>query len=288
MTDTAALLERYLAATTPRERATIALALWQACPNKSAQVGEGGRATYVLSLLPEQDTPQMRYLMAGWLVLAGAGAAADPLWDRLDGNMAFGTATRLLREARANRFQDETLAVSLARALARYDALPDQRADGAKVVKKTRAGESPKAPAAPPKAGHGEGSFWASVRGLIDTFLDERLAGLSDAVLLAEKQRTLTELRCLLDAASERISELRRTGTASLSATVSRQVIRQACGVLRLDAPKAIDEKFIKTARSRFKQLAREYHPDHSGGATREQYDAVIQAWKTLQAVAPP
>ena len=66
---------------------------------------------------------------------------------------------------------------------------------------------------------------------------------------------------------------------------IAKRRLTDACGVLRVVPPKdgIITDSFFSSTRRNFKQLAREYHADTAGDATRSQYQSVVEAWQAVQ-----
>jgi hypothetical protein len=299
---TDALLAEYGAAT-QRRRTEIELALWNkasAEERERARFGGVRRAEWVVRKLglASDRAHEVERRMA----LFGYGTAADVLWARLEADLTLSAAAALAVEAKKTRRGGETLKAAVERCLAAYDSRPYVRhVEGGKIARlnspqrlqastpkqKQKQKSAKSTPRAGGKLTRAEitlpaGTFWQQVRALLGPYLHERLQGLDEATVARERERFEQDLKVLFAETASRVDRARRDHQP-LGPALARRRLRDACQVLRLDPPTTATARWLTAAKRRFRTLAKEYHPDRRGDATRPQYDAVLEAWQHIQ-----
>lgn len=210
------------------------------------------------------------------------GIAAKPLWERLEGGMTFGTAQRLVRDAKrkAGKHNLAGLIREVHEALRLHDRLPPATMIEAEGV----AGQSSAEIVA--EASHASASdprkFWATLRQLAVTFAGEHLADVGGA----ERTRLLADLnndlQSTIDHHSHRWSSSRRAAKAG--SRVSRSGMRDACAALKIDPPRRGQLLDMAAARKAQREMARLYHPDRNPAQdTTAQYNEINRAFALLE-----
>lgn len=284
------LKRAYEKASTEKERAEIELRCWD------LHGGEARRNHIPADIFLQELLGASKYELNHRLMLIRIGAIAEPLWPLVDGEMTLATAVLLARKARITQIAGEENAGTnaITRVLASYNRLPVKKfVSPGKFVRmgrtKKRGRNKNSVKEAQAKGAHANGapaeggSFRAKLRALVLENVTERLRG-SDAVVVQEVvARFETDLKILLEDLGERIHERRRE-TNAVEKIIRRRDFDEACQVLHLDPPRKTDTAFEKIAKRNFKELARQYHTDVSGTDTKAAFDAVMKAWKTVQA----
>jgi len=270
------LLAQYEAATY-RERAHIEAELWLRAPRAARdRISKSYRSQHwVQEQLGAASSHDVNMRMR----LLAHGDALDALWERVEHDMPLGSAYAIVRAAQKDRRVREPLADAVARALQEYDSRGAVRSGQDGKVYRVHKGSSLK----DREQRRGRDTFWDKMRDLIAAYLTERLDGLDEVVVARERDRFERELKVLFDATSARLHRLKYDAKTGLSPLVAKRELREACDVLKIDPPKSVTDAFMKQAKTRFRSLAKEYHPDHRGEATRLQYDAVLEAWHAIE-----
>lgn len=279
----AELIRDHATAPSERARAEIEFEMWRLYGRDEAHTEKRDRADYVAGVLGAE-----RYPIALRQRLLGYGDAFDVLWQRVEEDMLLRTACELAHSVKKIKGRGETDQEVLARVLAEYDARPNVYNVGGKIVRRLAWLKGKAAPSERPpsdsRAKTPEGQFWAELRLLIRGYVQERLMGHSELELATDIDRLETDLKVVFAEFSARIGTRRRR-QVPLSVAITRRALVEACRALHLDPPKGPPgEAFFKTAHRRFKELAREYHPDrHGSDATRPEFEAVMEAWRVIQ-----
>jgi hypothetical protein len=285
------LIRDHASAHTERARAEIELEMWNLYGKLEVRTEKRDRADYVATVLGTQ-----RYPIALRQRLLGYGDAFEVLWQRVEEDMMLRTACELAHTVKKTKGRGETDQEVLSRVLAEYDARPNIYHVAGKIVRRPAWLKSKSAVSErPPRDSSGktsEGQFWIELRGLIRGYVQERLMGHSEMELATDIERLETDLKVVFAEFQSRIGTRRRR-QVPLSVAITRRALVEACRTLHLDPPKstteAPGEAFFKTAQRRFKELAREYHPDrHGSDATRPQFEAVMEAWRVIQDYRDP
>lgn len=273
------LLAQYKAAT-HRERAQIEAEVWLRAPREARdRVGNGKRGYRSQHWVQEQLNAPSAHDVNMRMRLLAHGDAIAALWERVEHDMSLGSAYTIVRAAQKDRKVREPLEDAVARALQEYDSRGAVRSGADGKVYRVHKGSS----LAGREQRRGRDTFWDKMRDLIAAYLTERLSGLDEAVVERERDRFERELKVLFDATSSRLHRLKYDARNGLSPVVAKRELREACDVLKIDPPRAVDREFMKRAKTRFRSLAKEYHPDHRGDATRLQYEAVLDAWHAIE-----
>ena len=289
------LKHAYEKASTEKERAEIELQFW------TVHGVDARRQRIQCDDFLYESLGSSRYESKHRLFLIRLGAIAEPLWPLVEGEMTLATAAVLARKARITQIvgEENPEASSISRVLTAYNKLPVKKlVSPGKFVrmararqrsrKKTTTGHKPSATS--PEQSHAReetngSSFRARIRALVLENLTERLRGSDEFVIQEEMVRFETDLKILLEDLDDRVHERRREN-ATVEKFIRRRDFEDACRVLHLDPPKKIDSAFEKIAKRNFKELARQYHTDVSGTDTKAAFNAVMKAWKVIQAFA--
>lgn len=277
----AVLLAEYAEATTGKGRAQIELQLWNTAP-ADVRKKKPKREDYLSKMLGVQrSTIDIRLRMLAF------GDGVDTLWERQDGVMTLRTAHSIAQEARTSQAKDETLPEAVDRMLVEYDARPVIRhvAPG-KIVRQYSATDLRPRDKAKSKAKGG--NFWMELRTIIGPHFEERLQGLDPAMVMRERKRFEGEIQSVIEVAQGRLTRLKNEHESEgLSPALAKRRLHAACHALKIDPPRRnhkVDAAFVAAAKKQFKRLAREYHPDRQGSdVTRPQYEAVLQAWDSVE-----
>lgn len=282
------LLERYQSASTEYEKAEIENAMWgNASPEARRRVREKKikRAEWVAEQL-RLDRSEAAAIRRRSQLLGHRSAAAS-LWLRVEKDMTLTTAYTIAIEAKKTRNIQESEEAAVARVLADYDSRPIVRHVGnGKVTRHEKPSSLPKSSTKSSKIKRRKngGTFWMQLREIIGPYFNKRLEGLDPTIVARERERLEFDLRALFEVTQERIRQVRNDNQDSLSPALARRRFNDGCHVIKIDPPRGpITEGFMKRARTRFRNLAREYHPDRRGDATRPQYEAVIKAWEAIE-----
>lgn len=288
----------YATAKTERAKAEIELRAWN-------ELGREARAEKVIRSVFIQETfGAVKYDVEMRLQLLGMGDWTDELWARIDDVMPVKTAVDLARKARSralNAGSGESFKEAIRQVLSQYDALPQVKSVGnGRFIRKANyhklIGDVPKKVEKKPEKksekkkktasdGDSEQSFRSAIRAAIRKYIQEKLPlNVSELAVQNEVQRFETDLRVLLEQLTARMYDLGREESAAR--IFSRKRFSAACQVLRVAPPRDNDigPSFLKKAKHLFKELARQYHTDVSGTeATRDQFDAVMEAWRIVE-----
>jgi len=281
------LLDEYANAT-QREKAEIEAALWMRAPvgaRRRVREKKLRREDWVADQLGLDRGESAS--ISRRMQLSGHGTAVGPLWDRIEKDMTITTGYSLAIEAKKTRGLRESEEEAVARVLASYDDRPVVRnlGDG-KVTRHEKATALPTGPASAAKTGRRKngGTVWTRLREIIGPYFAERLAGIEPTVVARERERFERDLQTLFEVTQSRLNTTRKDNQEPLSGAVARRRFNDGCHAIKIDPPRGpITEAFMKKAKTRFRNLAREYHPDRRGDATRPQYEAVIEAWGAIE-----
>jgi hypothetical protein len=276
-------------AATERERAEIETAMWmRAPPGARRRVREKKlrREDWLADtlMLGRSHSPAIQRR----LQLAGHGSAVTELWNRVEEDMPLSAAYSLAIDAKKTREPRESAEEAVARVLAEYDARPIvmHLADGkiSRRHKATQLRPTPTPDSTKAQRKNGTGTIWTQLRELIGPYFEERLQGVEPAVVVSERQRFERDLQMLFETTQGRLTRARAQEQETLSQALSRRRFTEGCHVIKIDPPRGPSTApWMKRAKSRFKSLAREYHPDLRGDTTRPQYEAVMKAWEAIE-----
>jgi hypothetical protein len=282
--------------TTMKEQAQAEAEIWSQVPWESRTKSHGMSKYF-------QDTfgDSSRAVGARFQLLR-AGDVTDPLWRRLDADMTIATAIRIFRKAVVRGRSGEDLGEAILREIEAYDSngfvamLPDgktirKKGFGGKIPKTGEPGETREPPAPedgpsvsagpdpvedppveeaqdPPRPrGPGEGreEYWEKIRTMTRAYVNERLSTTPSTIRDELVTDMEMEMRAALGRIQARVRRLEREARSSAPHRIRKEVL-EWCRVLHLGPPgvgKPVDEKELK---SRYRKLAREYHPDKTGG----------------------
>jgi hypothetical protein len=275
--------ERASSLWTERQRAKAEVELWDLVRGCYKRDGEThGRRTPLAKLLGvSSDSLECR------AQLYNLGAAAVPLWDRMEQakDLTLEGAIRVIRRARSrSQTNDRTLIECVEEVLS--EPVGTQRKpvrvqpQEQEVVVGTRA-------------------VWGHIKKLIMDDFAFRLRDMSDTMLADTlSKRFECDLKVLLDQYQSKISHAASQGRDH-NKKVNERKVPEACRTLCMatfkDDPdpkkradpaarlKALD-KYLARARLQKKRLTRAYHPDlHGGGGSPERYQAVLEAYDLIE-----
>lgn len=284
--DRGILVDAWKEAKTMKDKAFVEDLLWQT----ASPIGDSGGRPLIRDWVTKYvDAPQAAVEARRRLFTAGPGI--DLLWARVDSDefspdMA---ADRLTDARKLAKKEHIELNVAIERVLAEYDTWPKRAVAGRMVG--VRPATQLLSPTAPRKTNgrarskNPEIAFWAKIRLLIAAYLAER-AGDLDPYILSELSKDFErELQVMTASWTAKITRAKQRHEAQQNTTllVTRTKVTQACRTLGMDPPKPGKPADMQTAHSRKRALAKAYHPDVSPN-TRDQYEAVLEAYDTLEA----
>lgn len=264
-----------------KRKAQIETLLWSTAPLAERQAFKL-RRLWLLSFI-ETSTHDLD----GRLRLQGGNPFADALWARVDsGEFSARMAALRLTEARELAKQDNlSLEVALSRMLAEYDTWPKRMDTSGRLVglrprsslgAKSRRMNARKTPVAAQ-------DFWGQMRELLRDYLTKRLAGIDPIQAVRLTTEFEGDLRVMTDSWGGKIIRAKANGIDKAVVLVSQNKVSRACTILRMDPPKRGKPADLSKARSNKRKLAKQYHPDVAGAGLREQYEAVLNAYTTLE-----
>lgn len=302
-----ALIDRYRAADTERERAHVEAELHAFA--RAAQVnheGRYGRAATVARILQQAGVTVSEYAIRHRLTVHALGAWAEQLWPLTDSTprVALRTASRIAGTLRdlswyLQRPIDQAMFDAV---LVAWQRLPiRQTSDGLVYLGHVEVGTvaammgaappratppppspPPEEPPAPPPEHdhdrthmppHGAGiraAVWGALNAIFQTG-DDELDDLTKREIAIEIEAFLAGLRRIVARVRRQRMRDRRAREAASSvagATVGRAQLLQACETLHMPAPSPGAPLDLNYARRQKHKLARLYHPDAHGGAT--------------------
>jgi len=297
------LRELHAMATTHREKAALEVELWQRFGAQDPTRTGHGRREYLSALLSLAPAEVERRH-----TLVGLGDAADPLWDRLERDLTMSAVTEIIRRARAiGRARiGVPMAATIVAVLDEYDSRPFVRdfgggkigrsgeptrpVDARTAPQRRTARESPRASQAIDKKSRasqasGEHVFRVKMGELVRDYVDDMLAGHAEANVIGEAERVQAEIRVVLADFVRRIKTKKNSPT--LAEIITRSKLAGACQVLHVDPPKSEDYRggrWHGRTKRLFKELAASFHEDRVGSGSRDQFLAVMEAWRVVEA----
>lgn len=206
------------------------------------------------------------------------GAAAEPLWERVEGGMSAGTAVRIVREhaPRGDRPRLGDLTVGeVVDAINAYDRAHRKgahevvSADGTRCLRRNPKRKQPE---------------WRELRALVAEHAKRELGevgGQDAARIVAEFE---VELQSVLSDFRSKVSRARRLYAGATFAGPSRASVERASAELGVPAPERGMMADMKLARERKRVLAKKYHPDVTGNEdSRPMLDAALAAFRVLE-----
>jgi hypothetical protein len=273
---------KYTSEMTERERAELEAQIWSLIP---ASVRTAARKHGMVAYMNEKFGTDLKDVRCRQRLLR-FGPAADPLWDRLTGDMPTYTVISIAAEAnQMSRDRGISLNDAVILCIAKYDKMGHGAKYGGKVVRRRHPGKMEDAPLlgdVPTDLPSGRG-FWTQIRKLIFAYVKERLPATDETqrdILVrnfeADIKRACTDFQQALYSAP-------KTGLAS--SLVSRKRLIQACRNLGVDPPRPGQKADPDLVRKKYRVAMRTYHPDVHGGSevTRPQYEAVEEAYKIVK-----
>jgi len=285
-------------ATTQRERAEIESWMWELVP-RAARCKAGGLRLW---LHDELHVPYRTSEVRTAIRMAGPDAAL--LWERIDGpeRMLLQSAGSVLTRARLRAIAETcTLREAIVRELAEYDTwLKHETPEGTFRKRPARPkgfarGDKPgrdrRDPANVAKRVQSSRELWGAVRAAVKRVVDAELHGIGD-VHMRDGLRSQIEIEIngMMSLLNSRIRNAKQNASLNnapvASAASERKKLRGACHLLSVDPPSPgeyVDHAVYVTAKKNFRRLAREYHPDVTGDASHDRYDAVVGAMRVIE-----
>jgi hypothetical protein len=216
-----------------------------------------------------------------------AGAAAEPIWEALDGGMLLATALRIYREARGKDFRPPTLG-------AVRDALEVNFAQ--KTIEcSSKSGKkffrSPRKPKSAIKARVSKASIRdrTRIRSAIAMWMDRELKDVEPIERERLKGEFAAEAAAMVDIWGKRIARAAQRGLIGLGvaaafASHARRKAIAASKVLSMDPPAVGKPVDIARAKRQVRALARLYHPDAVGSDEKvDLFNEVMGALRALE-----
>jgi hypothetical protein len=300
------LRELHAMATTHREKASLEVELWQRFGAQDPSRTWPGRREYlseILRLTPAEV--ERRH------TLIGLGDAANPLWDRLERDLTLSAVTEIIRRSRAISRErvGVPMAVTVAAVLDEYDSRPFVRdLGGGKLgrsgqptrpvggrtgpIRRTSRAPAPSRASTEAIDKKSRGSqasaehvFRVKMREIVREYVDDMLAGHAEANVIGEAERVEAEIRVVLAEFLGRITRKKKNPT--LAEVITRSKLAGACQILHVDPPKSDDYRggrWYGRTKKLFKELAASFHEDRVGSGSRDQFLAVMEAWRVVEA----
>lgn len=263
------------------ERAQAELAIWR---ERGGQAG-GRREWFAETFGGSQREYEERYYLQ-----TSQGTA--PLWEAVEARqITMSRAVIIHREAKRAAAQERGLVVKeVKRLLAEYLALPVVRIEHGMPIH----GRRPERAIKPRRSQLDPKEFRAKLRELIGRYVGQRLDGVHADVIARRIDQLDAELQQLLDDFGERLhrdkANANRRADAENTATaiqhrIRRRAFTEACRTLNITVPPPNRPIDLAAAKKAKRALVREYHPDRNP-ATRAAYEAVIEAYRTIETYA--
>jgi len=285
--------------TTQRGRAQIEAQMWEiVAPALSRTERKHGAARCLSVRLKEPtDTVADRYM------LHRHGTVVNELWERIDGGerMLVRRAAQILSKAKL-RAASESISLR--------DAIDSELADYSKGTliitpagtfrrREQRPHGTLKGTATTPQVSGRKRSvevgvardLWLALRASVKRIVDHELRGIGNTHAKEQLQGQMeAELEGYVRSLQSRAQRARNTahldGAPAVVANPAeeRKILKRACQILSVDPPISgidVDFALYKRAKTNYRRLVLEYHPDHGGDA--ERYDAVVKAMNTIE-----
>lgn len=284
-------------ATTHRERAQIESWMWDLVPRGERQAG-GCRTWLHRTLQVAYRTSEARTSI--WM----AEPDSQILWDRIDGpeRMLVRSGLQILQRARIRSIAETcSLKEAIVRELAEYDTWQKhETAEGTFRKRPARPkgfaiGTRPKRdrrdPANVAKRVQSSRELWGAVRAAVKRVVDAELQSIGDMRMRESLRSQIeVEISSMISLLNGRIRNAKQNASLNNApvtrGSADRKKLRAACQLLSVDPP-AIGEHashaMYMAAKKNFRRLAREYHPDVTGDASHDRYDAVVEAMRTIE-----
>jgi hypothetical protein len=286
--------------TTQRERAQIEAQMWEiAKPTLPRASRKSGISKWLGARLQEpHDVIEDRHM------LHRQGLTVNELWDRVDGGerMLVRRAAQILSKAKLRAVSES---ISL------RDAINSELADYSKGTliitpagtfrrREQRVRGTLKGAATSPQASGRKRAvevgaardLWVALRASVKRIVDHELRGLGGTPAKEQLQGQMeAELEGMIRALQSRAQRARNTvhldGAPAVVSNPAdeRKTLKLACQTLSVDPPHGgidVDFALYKRAKTNYRRLVLEYHPDHGGGDTAR-YDAVVKAMSVVE-----
>jgi hypothetical protein len=247
-----ALLDKWLVATTEREKAVLEKEIWESVK----EVGRNRRdfLSKLLSVSPST--------IDGRAYLLAHDVDVSELWKRIEAKqMNYGMACKFIRRA---KMEIGHFPIVLGKAIAAYDMLPVGVVIKGVPIRRTFPGK------AKPKEGYQAKLFWKKIRQDVETYLSAECIGFDPPTTAEVRSHVFTDLDTFLKGMQSKFSRARNRakGAEAVDRILKSDTdVRNACAVLNLDRPRKLDAEFLKKARSQRNAFVRVFHPD-TGGVT--------------------
>jgi hypothetical protein len=298
--DLANLEAMWAYASTQRERAQIEAQMWEiAKPALTRATRKRGISNWLCGRLKEpHDVVEDRHM------LHRQGLTVNELWNRVDGSerMLVRRAAQILSKAKLRAMSES---VSLRDAI---NSELDDYGRGTLIItpagtfrrRESRVRGTLKGAATMP---HVSGKpkravdltaardLWLALRASAKRIVDHELRGLGNAYVKEQLQSQMeAELDGTIRSLQARVQKARNTahldGAPAVVANPAeeRRLLKRACQILSVDPPHGgidVDFALYKRAKTNYRRLVLEYHPDHGGDT--ERYDAVVKAMNVIE-----
>lgn len=248
------LIAAHRIATTEKEKAELETQIWNLATHEERKLNPH-RYKHLFTLMPEDST--YHYQMRGRLIQAGA--AADPLWERVEKDLLMKTADNILASSKK---LDLPLDQAILQELATYDALPYVRTmkDGKSFRTKGISNGRPKTTVIPPDLPKAQGNgVWKLIREELGKKFVAMTEGLHPAMQQELNNQFETDVKILIETYQTKIYRLRKDTPV---VKITQYKINKACEVLNLPNPSVNKKVDLSLAKKMKNKLASVYHPD--------------------------
>lgn len=287
MSQMAELEARYASEMLEKERAALEAQIWSLVPRELRTEKHGLPGYMKAKLGASTHAARARQF------LHRAGAAADPLWERVHRDMTLSTALTLMQDAydqkaaknllkKGVQEEQDALSEAVLACIKAYDesGYAANGPDG-KVVRRRKQIEVMDAPPPPVDVPSGR-AFWPFLRQVVSQYVKTRLEGCDPVQVEFLIRKFEVDLNVVIEDLQD---EVRKVPRGSLEAVAfSRARVIHECRTLGMDPPKPGQPVDARALQLQYKRASRAYHPDMHGGdeTTLPQFKAVQDAKKFL------
>lgn len=227
--------------------------------------------------------------------LLSRGEAAEPLWDRVQGEMTFGTALDLI--LRADRLAAQTGITDVQAVidvLDEYDRRPNKHILGnGKAVRKGTPrprGKRASQPEAPPPEPVPEpemsvpaldtgDDFWVGLNKALVQYARER----ADGKVTPEIEDLLKDFEGELKTAFNSFRSRLQNALSRGKKRITLQEVEEACELLGADPPRPGEWPDMDTIKKNYRNLIKVYHPDSGNPEQKDVYTRIVQSYALIQ-----
>jgi hypothetical protein len=272
-----------------KDRAELEAQIWALVPRDvRAKLVEGGERKGLVGYFHAKFSASSHQLRCRQF-LQTHGAAAEPLWQRVESGLTLTSAADIMRRAAKDVGDGAVLEDAVKKRLEEYDSTGyETKTAGGKTVRRRPPSRLPEAEGGwtPPEDEAPEGrAFWTFLRKQIASFISSKLPEGDPRVRETLLRNFEVDLNVLI---ADFQRDLHRSPKGSLfkpERAPSRKAVLRACTTLGIVGPRSGHPVDAVKAKAQYRAHCRAYHPDIPGGTeeTRDLFQAAQAAWKTIQ-----